>query len=124
MDPAWVAALSALAVAVGGTFLWMARHAWRFLRRVVHFLDDYAGSPARDGLPARPGFMARLGSVEELTARIGAEMHPNGGQSLRDVVNRTAADVSDIKADQAQIKADQADLRARVGAVQQRKDSS
>lgn len=120
MDAAWVTALGTLAALAGGTLLWIGRHTWRFLRRVVHFLDDYAGQPARDGMPAKPGFMARLGSVEELTAKVSAEMHPNGGQSLRDVVNRTAADVADIKTDQARMTADQADLRTRVEDIQRK----
>jgi hypothetical protein len=104
MDPAWLTALVALVVAAFGGLAWAVRQAWRILRRINHFLDDYAGQPARDGLPARPGFMARLTSVEESLAHVVAETKPNHGTSLRDVVHRTAADVADIKAEQAAVR--------------------
>lgn len=105
MDPAWVTALIALVAAVFGAIAWAVRWAWRILRRITHFLDDYAGQPARDGLPAKPGFMARLGSVEQLLANVVAETTPNGGGSMRDEVARTARDVGDIKQDQASMRA-------------------
>ena len=105
MDPAWLTALTALAVAVAGCLLWAVRHLWRVIRRVTHFLDDYAGQPARDGMAARPGFMARLVSVEESIAHLAGEMQPNHGTSLRDVVHQTAADVAAIKQDQASMRA-------------------
>jgi hypothetical protein len=104
MDPQWIAALVALVVAVFGCLAWVVRYAWHVLRRTVHFLDDYAGEPARDGLPARPGFMARLGSVEHLLAKVVAETTPNGGGSMRDEVARTARDVADIKTAQAGVR--------------------
>lgn len=105
MDPAWLTALTALAVAVAGCLLWALRHLWRIIRRVTHFLDDYSGQPARDGMPAKPGFMGRLASVEESIAHLATEMQPNHGSSLRDVVHQTARDVSDIKQDQASMRA-------------------
>lgn len=105
MDPAWLTALTALAVAVAGCLLWMARHTWRVIRRVIHFLDDYSGQPARDGMPARPGLMARLTSVEESVSRLAVEMQPNHGTSLRDVVHQTARDVAEIKQDQVSMRA-------------------
>lgn len=102
---AWLTALASLAAVIGGVIVWSARKAWRVLSRILRFLDDYFGEPARDGIPARPGVMARLGAVEaaaasaEATAaKVLAETRPNGGSSLRDVVQRTAKDVSDIKA--------------------------
>lgn len=104
MNPEWVAALVALVVAVVAGLGWAVRWAWRVLRRVVHFLDDYAGQPARDGLPARPGLMARLQSVEELVAKVVAETTPNGGGSMRDEVARTARDVAEIKTEQAAVR--------------------
>lgn len=113
MDPAWIAALTALAVAVLGFLGWVLRHAWHVLRRVTRFLDDYAGEPARDGMPAKPGFMARLASAEELIGRVLAETQPNHGTSLRDVVHKTAADIAEIKADQAVLRTQVEILRAR-----------
>jgi hypothetical protein len=104
MSPEWLTALTALVVAVAGCVAWALRWAWRILRRISHFLDDYAGQPARDGLPARPGFMARLASVEESLAHVVTETSPNHGTSLRDIVIRTASDVADIKAEQAAVR--------------------
>jgi hypothetical protein len=105
MDPAWLTAFVALAVAVFGALAWMTRWAWRILRRVTHFLDDYAGRPAEDGRPATPGFMARLASVEESLAHVVAETKPNHGSSLRDVVQMTARDVAQIKTEQVAVRA-------------------
>lgn len=104
MNPEWLAAVVALIVAVCAGAAFALRWAWRILRRIIHFLDDYGGQPARDGLEARPGFMARLGSVEHLLAKVVAETTPNGGGSMRDEVARTARDVADIKAEQAKVR--------------------
>ena len=104
MSAAWLTAFVALAVAVFGLLGWVVRYGWRVTRRTMRFLDDWQGETAREGLPAVPGVMARLKSVEGLVASISAEMHPNGGSSLRDVVHKTAADVADVKAEQAAVR--------------------
>lgn len=104
MDAGSVTAATALSVAVLGGIGWAARHAWRFTRRVVHFLDDYTGQPAHDGLPAQPGLMARLSSVEDSLAHVVAETSPNHGRSIRDIVLRTSADVADIKSEQLRVR--------------------
>jgi hypothetical protein len=104
MSAAWLAAFTALAVAVFGLLGWAGRYGWRVLRRTMHFLDDYFGEPAHDGLEAKPGVMARLGSVEHLLAQVLAETTPNGGGSMRDEVARTARDVAEIKAEQAAVR--------------------
>lgn len=106
LDPAWISALIAFLAAAAGCAAWILRRAWHTLRQVSHFLDDWRGQDARDGLPARPGVMARIGSVEELLERVHAETQANHGTSLRDVVNRTAADVAGIKTEQAAVRAD------------------
>lgn len=105
MSPEWVAALTALVVAVFTAAAWLAARAWRILRRVVHFLDDFGGEPARDGLPARPGLMARMTAVEDGLTHVVAETSPNHGQSLRDIVVRTAADVAGVKQEQSALRA-------------------
>jgi len=96
-DPAWIVALIALITAAFGCLAWIGRWAWRIARRVTHFLDDYFGQPARDGMPAKPGVMARLASVEQLVAQVVAETQPNHGQSLRDVVHHTAEAVTELR---------------------------
>ncbi len=98
MDPEWVAALVALLVAVVGCAAWCVRWAWRILRALGHFLDDWRGEPARDGRPATPGLMARLGSVEDLVKTISAEVRPNHGNSLRDQVDAIRTEQERIKA--------------------------
>ena len=84
---------------------WCIRWGWKVLRRISHFLDDYSGQPARDGLPERPGFMARLSTLESLLHDVVAETKPNHGGSLRDAVNRMERDIGDIKQEQAAVKA-------------------
>lgn len=97
MDPAWIAALCALATAVTGAALWCARAAWRLIRRVINFLDDFLGEPARAGVAARPGVMDRLSTLETSVASIAVEVHPNGGKSLRDEVQRMGTDMAGMK---------------------------
>jgi hypothetical protein len=104
MNPEWLAAFVALIVAVCAAIGWGLRWAWRILRRTVHFLDDYGGQPAHDGMEAKPGLMARLTTVEEALAKVVSEMSPNHGQSLRDRVDQTAADVAEIKREQVRVR--------------------
>lgn len=104
MNPAWFSALTALSIAVFGLLAWAIRWAWRILKRTTHFLDDFFGEPARDGVPAKPGVMARLGSVEDTLGQVLAETRPDHGHSLRDVVHRTAGDVAEIKAAQESMR--------------------
>ena len=101
---AWITALTAAAVAVLGFAGWAARYGWRVLRRTTRFLDAFFGEEPHDGLDARPGVMVRLERVEATLARVLQETRPDGGNSLRDVVARTAQDVADIKAEQAGVR--------------------
>ena len=74
----------------------------KFIKRVVHFFDDYFGEEERPGVNARPGFSERMASIEK-SLEVGAEkfntieykldkidyeLRPNSGLSLRDAVNR------------------------------------
>lgn len=74
----------------------------RFIKKVVHFFDDYFGEDERPGVDARPGFSERMASIEK-SLEVGAEkfntieykldkidyeLRPNSGLSLRDAVNR------------------------------------
>ncbi|MEV4749089.1 hypothetical protein AB0K21_22145 [Streptosporangium sp. NPDC049248] len=60
------------------------------LRRISHFLDDWNGEAARPGVPYRPGFPDRLQQIE-------AELRPNHGSSLRDVVDRLERSVRRVE---------------------------
>ena len=103
MDPGWIATITALAVALAAAASWAARQSWRILMRTRDFLDDWAGHPPRPGVDAAPGVMERLQRVEKITTEIRAETQPNGGVSMRDVLHRTAAGVSDVKDDVAKL---------------------
>jgi hypothetical protein len=109
----WLAAAVALAVAVCTGIAWLTRWLWRLAKRTVHFLDDWNGQPAHDGMEARPGVMARLHSVEELAAKILHETTPNGGGNLRDAVRLIAQDVTAIKDEQGKVR-QQLESRART----------
>ena len=50
-------------------------------RKLMHFIDDVAGEPARPGFEARPGLMERV-------ARIEHEITPNHGGSMNDGLKR------------------------------------
>jgi hypothetical protein len=104
MDPAWVGAATVAAATAAAFAGWAARWLWRIATRTSHFLDDYFGRPEGGGLPGRPGVMARLAQHEALLERLIAETEPNGGNSLRDVVARTAADVAGIKDEQGRLR--------------------
>ena len=112
MNPAWVASLTALAVAVFGLASWAARHGWHLLRSTYEFLIEWGGKPAHHGLPATPGVLARLQSMEQMIAQVASEVtrvametKPNGGSSLHDVMTRTERAVDEIRAEQAKMRA-------------------
>lgn len=80
-------------------------YVFNVLRRFNRWLDDWEGEPPRPGFPAgRPGVLDRIAliesrvermpAVEERLERLEAQMMPNGGGSLRDAVDRTAAAVT------------------------------
>lgn len=97
MSPAWVTALLALISAVVAAGAWALRTSWRYGTKIVRFLDDFLGVPEHDGIPGRLGIPARLAKVETLIEQVAAETKPNGGTSIKDVLHKTAADVSDMK---------------------------
>ena len=110
LNPEWIGALAAVSVAASGFLLWLLRWLWHTLVRTSHFLDDYFGQPPREGMAARPGVMARLAILEGLVGKVIGETQPDGGNSLRDVVHKTADDVVVIRDEQARLRA-QLELR-------------
>lgn len=107
----WIVGAAAVASAL--VALWqVARTMLRGSRKIGHFFDDWFGEPDRPGAPGRPGIPARLskvevtvqevseknadlcrevGEIKQQVAEIAHELHPNGGRSLRDTVNRIEA---------------------------------
>ena len=79
------------AIVIVAAVAMMAVKLWPLFRKLGHFLDDVAGEPARPGVEARPGLMERL-------ARIEHEVFQNSGSSLRDRVDQTAQQVTEVSA--------------------------
>lgn len=88
-------------VVVARAVVWI----WATLRKVGRLADDLTGEPARPGFAATPGVLERLTGIEaglatlapvmprleSLETRLGAveaQLHPNGGSTLRDAVDR------------------------------------
>ena len=61
-------------------------------------------SGTHDFIADWPKIRTAITSLQQEVAEIKAETRPNGGSSMRDVVARTAEDVSDIKHAQALIR--------------------
>lgn len=99
------AAGTATLLAAGGGLIRLARGVWHLVQRAQRLMDDLLGEPARPGVDARPGVLERLAAIEERLSAVAAlelsvrslsrrleaverELHPNGGASLRDAVDR------------------------------------
>lgn len=82
------AIVTSAVTALAGVLFWGLRTLHRTVRGVTDLVDDWRGEPARPGVAARPGVMARLESMDGRLTRIEAELHPNGGATVRDAVNR------------------------------------
>jgi len=88
MMPQWISDLISVAPWLGAFFvavfaIWgLGKRVSPFAKKILDFLDDWNGEPARPGVPARLGVMARLDEMHH-------ELHPNSGSSLADAVNRT-----------------------------------
>ncbi|MEI3845307.1 MULTISPECIES: hypothetical protein [unclassified Microbacterium] len=92
----WVAAI--------GVIVWVGFKVAPFVLKLVHFIDDVAGEPARPGVDARPGLMERLQAVEDkqddLTAAVKVVQHEvttNHGSSLKDSTKRLEGRVDAIE---------------------------
>lgn len=95
-----------LLVTITGLVLVLGRLAlavWRAVHplwlRTSEFLDDWTGEPERPGRDRSPGVMERLHTIEVAAAahsRALAELRPNGGYSVKDVVDQTARRVEEL----------------------------
>jgi hypothetical protein len=66
---------------------------WKAIKKAIvtweHFITDWNGDPdPEDGRKPTPGVIARLELVESGLSKVKTEVSPNGGKSLKDVVNR------------------------------------
>lgn len=83
----------------------------KFIKKVVHFFDDYFGEDERPGFDARPGFSERMSNIEKNLQKgnerfstieykldkIDYELRPNSGLSMRDAVNRIESRLSALE---------------------------
>ena len=60
----------------------------KLARQNDEFREDWYGMPARPGRDAVPGVPERLARMEK-------ELHPNGGGTLRDAINRVEQRLED-----------------------------
>ena len=96
----WLIAFAALSAA-----LWaMTRPFRRAAKGFEQFLEDWHGVPERPGFDAIPGIPERLRQLErnaredrEKLKEIVHEIRPNSGGSLKDKVNKTAADMDEVR---------------------------
>jgi hypothetical protein len=92
-------------VVIGGALTTaIALAAWlhRSMRKMVTLAEDLLGEQGRPGVAPRPGVMERLagiegrfGKVETRLSSIEAELHPNGGTTVRDALDRIEQHVMD-----------------------------
>jgi archaellum component FlaC len=82
-----------------------------FVKKVVHFFDDFIGEEERPGHPARPGFSSRIDKIETCMEKVNErlntidykidsiekELQPNSGTSLRDAIIRIEARVDSLE---------------------------
>jgi hypothetical protein len=66
---------------------------WRAIKKAIvtweNFITDWNGDPEpEDGRKPTPGVIARLELVESGLRKVKSEVSPNGGKSIKDVVNR------------------------------------
>jgi hypothetical protein len=105
----WAVILSAL----GGGAAVIKSHVLPFFRALSNFLSDWTGEPARPGVAPRLGVMARLEANDEQMKLVRHELHPNGGASMRDSVDRIEA-ASKVSAQKATKAAEMAETAAHM----------
>lgn len=103
MNPAWVAAIVALAGIVATALAWLARQLWRAFRTIEEFREDWKGVPPDPNHSARPGVLQRMNTLEQIVDGLGVQLsdvqgqvHLNSGHSMRDEVQRIEAAVETL----------------------------
>jgi hypothetical protein len=61
---------------------------WKFSIGWNDFMRDWKGDNHDDGRAKTPGVIARLETLEAGLRKVRSEVSPNGGKSIKDVVNR------------------------------------
>lgn len=100
--PQWISDIISVWPALGAIAVfafiisWISKYIRPIYKKIDTAMDDFNGRPARPGVPAQPGMMERFQTIEgwalkygPIIDRLDHEMHPNGGGSLADAVNRT-----------------------------------
>lgn len=84
---------------IGGALAW----GWRKTRGLRQMAEDWQGEPERRGpggaliAPARPSAMERIAVLELGLGDVKKELHPNGGTSARDAINRLEHLIKDVQ---------------------------
>lgn len=93
-----IVAVAGLIVIIGGAVAILVKlTAWasRVAHRFQEFLDDWQGEPARPGIAARrPGVVERLSVIEHRLGGVESQLRPNGGETLRDAIDRVESAVT------------------------------
>lgn len=85
----------------------------KFIKKIVHFFDDFLGEEERPGVPSRPGFSERMSKMETCVTKvdqrlntieykvesIDKELQPNSGLSLRDAITRIEKRLEEVEAE-------------------------
>lgn len=93
----WLAVIAAVGAAAAAFHRWVYAPGRALLRQILDFLEDWNGRPARPGDAGRPGAMQRLEQLEN-----------NGGSSMKDTVERTAAKLDELSRSFEEHRADHA----------------
>lgn len=128
MNPAWVAAVAAVAGVLLGVVGWVLRGAWRLFRKTDRFLEDWNGVPPDSVHEPRPGVLARLVALEHSVMGMQADLtdvqgqvHMNGGGSLRDEVKRTEAVVGQTQEQVSRLEGQMTGLQATVDEIRRQR---
>lgn len=99
-----IGSLGAGSIALVGGISWVVRKFHGFNSRFDEFMEDWNGADARPGVPHRPGVMERLSQQDDALRNINdrlvsveAEVNPNSGKSMKDIVHRVDGNLKHIR---------------------------